>query len=37
MKRIFLMVLTNILHVPWWFYQIDKMGKNPEQYSEEER
>ena len=37
MKRIFLMVLTNILHVPWWFHQIDKMGKNPEQYSEEER
>ena len=37
MKRIFLMVLTNILHVPWWFYQIDKMGKNPEKYSEEER
>ena len=37
MKRIFLMVLTNILHVPWWFHQIDKMGKKPEQYSEEER
>ena len=37
MKRILLMVITNILHVPWWFYKIDKMGKNPKQYSEEER
>ena len=37
MKRILLMVITNIIHVPWWFYKIDKMGKNPNQYSEEER
>ena len=37
MKRILLMVITNILHVPLWFYQIDKMGKNRDQYSEEER
>lgn len=37
MKRILLMVITNIIHVPWWFYKIDKMGKNPQQYSEEER
>lgn len=37
MKRIFLMITTNILHVPWWFYKIDKMGKNLQQYSEEER
>ncbi len=37
MKRILLMVITNIIHVPWWFYKIDKMGKNPDQYSEEER
>ena len=37
MKRILLMVITNLLHVPWWFLQIDKMGKNPDQYSEEER
>ena len=37
MKRILLMVITNIIHVPWWFYQIDKMGKHPNQYGEEER
>ncbi len=37
MRRILLMVITNILHVQWWFYKIDKMGKNPDQYSEEER
>ena len=37
MKRILLMVITNIIHVPWWFYQIDKMWKHPYHYCEEER
>ncbi len=37
MKRILLMVITNLFHVPWWLHQIDKMGKDPVRYSEEER
>ena len=37
MKRIILMVLRNLIFVPWWWFQACHMAKHSEEYSQEER
>lgn len=37
MKRIFMMILRSILHVPGLLIRLMRMGRHPERYTEEER
>lgn len=37
MKRIILMVLYNLPFVPYWWWQLCRMAKHPERYTQEER